>query len=100
MLGWCIVCSVRPDRRARFASARIYRNPVMTEPRLILAGLGPKLSGLTWETNKSLRIGRQTNLDVVLRDHSVDRIHAEVRHQCLRWVVRDLAHNPLFPTLL
>ncbi len=72
----------------------------MSQPRIVLAGMGPKLSGLTWEASKALRIGRQTNLDVVLRDHSVDRIHAEVRHQCMRWVVRDVAHNPLFPTLV
>src|SRR5471030_3200672 len=59
---------------------------IMSEPRIILAGMGPKLSGLTWETNKSLRIGRQTNLDVVLRDNSVERLHAEVRHQGMRWI--------------
>src|SRR5437763_2665328 len=72
----------------------------MTEPRIVLAGMGQKLSGLTWETNKYLRIGRQTNLDVVLRDHSVERIHAEIRHQGMRWILRDLAHNPMYPTLV
>jgi len=30
----------------------------MSEPRIVLAGLGPKLSGLTWESNSTLRIGR------------------------------------------
>lgn len=72
----------------------------MAEPRIVLAGIGTKLSGLTWETNQSLRIGRQTNLDVVLRDNSIDRIHAEVRHYSMRWMVRDLAKNPLFPTMV
>ena len=72
----------------------------MTEPRIVLAGMGPKLSGLTWESNKFLRIGRQTNLDVVLRDHSVERVHAEVRHQGMRWLLRDLANNPMYPTLV
>ena len=72
----------------------------MTEPRIVLAGMGPKLSGLTWETSKFLRIGRQTNLDVVLRDNSVERVHAEVRHQGMRWLLRDLAHNPFYPTLV
>lgn len=72
----------------------------MSEPRIVLAGIGPKLSGLTWESNKALRIGRQTNLDVVLRDYSVDRLHAEVKHQGLRWVLRDLSHNPAYPTLV
>src|ERR1019366_7184832 len=73
---------------------------IMTEPRIVLAGMGPKLSGLTWETSKLLRIGRQTNLDVVLRDNSVERVHAEVRHQGMRWLLRDLAHNPFYPTLV
>ncbi|MBI3824107.1 MAG: HD domain-containing protein [Planctomycetes bacterium] len=72
----------------------------MIEPRIVLAGMGPKLSGLTWESDKVLRIGRQTNLDVVLRDHSIERIHAEVRYQGLRWMVRDLAHNQMYPTLV
>ena len=72
----------------------------MSEPRIVLAGLGAKLSGLTWETSKVLRIGRQSSLDVVLPDFSVDRIHAEVRHQGMRWVLRDLAQNQMFPTLV
>ncbi|MBI1831818.1 MAG: HD domain-containing protein [Planctomycetes bacterium] len=72
----------------------------MSEPRIVLAGLGPKLSGLTWESNSCLRIGRQTNLDVVLRDHSVERLHAEIRHHGMRWVLRDLARNPMYPTLV
>src|SRR6516162_5253842 len=72
----------------------------MTEPRILLAGMGPKLSGLTWETNGLLRIGRQSNLDVVLRDHSVERVHAEIRHQGTRCIVRDVARNPYFPTFV
>jgi putative nucleotidyltransferase with HDIG domain len=62
--------------------------------------MGPKLSGLTWETNGLLRIGRQSNLDVVLRDHSVERVHAEIRHQGTRCIVRDVARNPYFPTFV
>ena len=72
----------------------------MSEPRIVLAGMGPKLSGLTWESSKSLKIGRQTNLDVVLRDYSVERLHAEVKHQGMRWLLRDLAQNPMYPTLV
>src|SRR5260370_12170487 len=72
----------------------------MTEPRIVLGGMGPKLSGLTWETNRLLRIGRQNNLDVVLRDSSVERAHAEIRHQGMRWILRDLAQNPSYPTLV
>jgi HD-GYP domain-containing protein (c-di-GMP phosphodiesterase class II) len=72
----------------------------MSEPRIVLAGIGPKLSGLTWESNKALRIGRQTNLDVILRDYSVERLHAEVKYQGMRWVMRDLAQNPAYPTIV
>jgi HD-GYP domain-containing protein (c-di-GMP phosphodiesterase class II) len=72
----------------------------MTEPRIILAGMGPKLSGLTWESNKVLRIGRQNSLDVVLRDNTVERIHAEVRYQGMRWIFCDLANNPMYPTFV
>ncbi len=72
----------------------------MPEPRIVLTGMGTKISGLTWESPKHLRIGRQTNVDVVLRDNSVERIHAEVRHQGTRWVLRDLAHNPMYPTFV
>jgi pSer/pThr/pTyr-binding forkhead associated (FHA) protein len=70
----------------------------MGSSRIVLSGLGPKLAGLTWESNRLLRIGRQSNLDVVLRDFSVDRLHAEVKYHGPRWVVRDLADNPLYPT--
>ncbi len=72
----------------------------MSEPRIVLAGMGPKLAGLTWESSKVLRIGRQTNLDVILRDYSVERVHAEVKYQGLRWVLRDLAQNPSYPTII
>ncbi|HZZ80289.1 MAG TPA: FHA domain-containing protein, partial [Gemmataceae bacterium] len=72
----------------------------MSEPRIVLAGVGPKLSGLTWESSKGLRIGRESNLDVVLRDYSVDRLHAEVKHQGARWFLRDVAQNVAYPTTI
>ena len=72
----------------------------MAEPRIVLAGMGPKLSGLTWESSKFMRIGRQTNVDIVLRDNSVERLHAEIRHQGMRWILRDLARSPMYPTLV
>jgi HD-GYP domain-containing protein (c-di-GMP phosphodiesterase class II)/pSer/pThr/pTyr-binding forkhead associated (FHA) protein len=72
----------------------------MGSARIVLSGLCPKLMGLTWESDALLRIGRQGNAEVVLRDFSVDRLHAEVKNQGPRWVVRDLAHNPLYPTLV
>ncbi len=72
----------------------------MATPHIVLSGLGPKTMGLTWEAHSLLRIGRQGNLEVVLRDFSVDRLHAEIKLQGARWHVRDLANNPLYPTLL
>ena len=65
-----------------------------------LTGFGPKLGGLRWESDCLLRIGRQGNLDIVLRDPSVEPIHAEVRFHGQRWIVRNLAKSPLFPTRL
>src|SRR5688572_28528845 len=76
------------------------RNMSVSVPRIVLSGVGPKLSGLTWESNKGMRIGRQTNLDVVLRDNSVERLHAEITHQGARWMLRDLARCSLYPTLV
>ena len=70
----------------------------MSTARIVLTGLGSKLAGLTWESDQQLRIGRQGNLDVVLRDFSVDRLHAEVKNLGYRWVLRDLANNPHYPT--
>ncbi len=72
----------------------------MGRTRIVLAGLGSNLAGLTWEAERVLRIGRQNNLEVVLRDFSVDRVHAEVRFAGGRWVLRDLAKNPLYPTVV
>jgi HD-GYP domain-containing protein (c-di-GMP phosphodiesterase class II) len=72
----------------------------MGRTRIVLAGLGPNLAGLSWESDRLLRIGRQNNLEVVLRDYSVDRVHAEVKFTAGRWVLRDLTRNPLFPTLV
>src|ERR1041385_718311 len=75
-------------------------NSVMSDPRLVLTGMGPKLSGLTWETTSALRIGRHTAADLVIQDHSVERLHAEVRHHGMRWLLRDLARNPMYPTFV
>ncbi|MFO0864440.1 MAG: FHA domain-containing protein [Gemmataceae bacterium] len=68
-------------------------------PSLIeLTGVGPKIHGLRWESDRLLRIGRNGNLDIVLRDPSVEPLHAELRFHGMRWIVRDVAKSPLFPT--
>ena len=50
----------------------------MTRAKIVLSGMGPKLDGLKWESDKLLRIGRQNNLEIVLNYASVNRRHAEV----------------------
>jgi hypothetical protein len=62
----------------------------MTRAKIVLSGMGPKLDGLKWESDKLLRIGRQGNVDIALRDFSIDRVQAEVRLAGARWVIRDL----------
>ena len=53
-------------------------NAHMGQARIVLAGICPSLAGLTWQTDRLLRLGRQNHLEVVLRDFSIDRLHAEV----------------------
>src|SRR5437762_126673 len=72
----------------------------MSAARIVLSGLGPKLAGLRWESDQILRIGRQGTADVVLRDFSVERLHAEVKYGGSRWTVRDLAESDNYPTLV
>jgi HD domain/GAF domain/Inner membrane component of T3SS, cytoplasmic domain len=72
----------------------------MGRTRIVLSGLGSILAGLTWESDRVLRIGRRNNLDVVLRDYSVDPMHAEVRFSGGRWLLRDQAKSPLHITVV
>ena len=72
----------------------------MVSPKIVLSGLGPKLEGLQWESDKVLRIGRQGSVDIALSDFSVDRLQAEVRWAGSRWVIRDLSQNANYPTLV
>jgi HD-GYP domain-containing protein (c-di-GMP phosphodiesterase class II) len=72
----------------------------MPEGYIALSGIGPKTEGLKWESECLLRIGRQASLEVVLRDTSVDRLHAEVKFHGQRWMLKDLADSAFYPTLL
>jgi HD-GYP domain-containing protein (c-di-GMP phosphodiesterase class II) len=58
--------------------------------RIALRGLGADLGGRVWEAERLLRIGRLEQLEVVLKDSSVSRQHAEVVWGDQGWVVRDL----------
>ena len=62
----------------------------MGRPRIVLTGIGPKLQGLRWESESTLRIGRLDSLDIVLNDSSISRRHAEVVGTADGWIVRDL----------
>jgi HD-GYP domain-containing protein (c-di-GMP phosphodiesterase class II) len=72
----------------------------MKQPRIVLAGLGPRLQGLSWEADGVLRIGSQDSMDIVLKDPTVGRRHAEILHSGGNWVLRDLAASPRQQTLL
>lgn len=72
----------------------------MPEGYISLSGIGPMVEGLKWESESLLRIGRQASLEVVLRDTSVDRMHAEVKFQGQRWMLKDLAGSEFYPTFL
>lgn len=72
----------------------------MPEGYISLSGIGPMVEGLTWNSERLLRIGRQASLEVVLRDTSVDRLHAEVKFQGQRWMLKDLADSAFYPTYL
>jgi hypothetical protein len=72
----------------------------MSNPRIVLAGLGPKLYGLRWEWDHAFRVGRQDNLEIVLQDLSVSRLQAEIFPNGDKWCIRDLAENPRYPTLV
>jgi putative nucleotidyltransferase with HDIG domain len=72
----------------------------MPEGYIALSGIGPKTEGLKWESERLLRIGRQASLEVVLRDTSVERLHAEIKFQGQRWMLKDLADSSFYPTIL
>ncbi len=72
----------------------------MAQPRIVLAGVSPKVNGLQWESESVLRIGRQASADIFLDDPSVFRQHAEVVATGPRWVVRDLANQERYATLV
>src|ERR1043166_1957647 len=84
--------------RTPAGSAGPLENAHMGQPRIVLAGLCPSLTGLTWQSERLLRLCRHSTLEVVLRDFSIDRVHAEVAWTSAGWVLRDVSRNPLYPT--
>jgi HD-GYP domain-containing protein (c-di-GMP phosphodiesterase class II) len=69
-------------------------------PRIVLAGVSPRLRGLEWEFETALRIGRHESSDIVLQHNSVSHRHAEVFARNNQWLVRDLARSKHQPTLV
>jgi putative nucleotidyltransferase with HDIG domain len=55
-----------------------------------LKGVGGEVGGKVWDSHTRLRAGRLSNLEIVLEDNSVSRLHAEVRATDSGWSVRDL----------
>ena len=72
----------------------------MVTTRIVLSGNCLPLKGLTWETRDKLRIGRQESMDIVLPDHFVSKVQAEVVPHGDRWVLRDLANSDKTPSYL
>lgn len=67
-----------------------FEDTTVERPRIVLTGIGPKLQGLRWESDSTLRIGRLDSLEIVLNDSSISRRHAEVVPTEDHWIVRDL----------
>jgi HD-GYP domain-containing protein (c-di-GMP phosphodiesterase class II) len=57
---------------------------------ILLRGVSGEVEGKPWESNTRLRAGRLSNLEIVLDDSSVSRLHAEVRATDTGWSLRDL----------
>jgi HD-GYP domain-containing protein (c-di-GMP phosphodiesterase class II) len=59
--------------------------------RIILAGVSSRLTGLQWQAEEAVRIGRSPHqADVVLDDRSVSLRHAEAVAGPTGWLLRDL----------
>jgi HD-GYP domain-containing protein (c-di-GMP phosphodiesterase class II) len=58
--------------------------------RIRLRGIGPSLKERTWESDRHLRIGRLSSMEVKETDPSISRIHAEVVFSDQGWILRDL----------
>lgn len=61
--------------------------------RISLEGVGPSIQGLSWTFDRSVRIGRDHQLDIVLADPSVGRQHAEIRSSPRGWTIHDLGSS-------
>lgn len=72
----------------------------MADSFIRLTGLSSKVHGLSWEADEVLRLGRHASVDIVLQDSSVERVHAEIKFQGQRWILRPLTENPYYVTRL
>ena len=62
----------------------------MKKQRICLRTSSSALEEHSWESEQLLRIGRMPELDVVLCEGSISRVHAEVASAGQAWEVRDL----------
>jgi putative nucleotidyltransferase with HDIG domain len=65
----------------------------MPDSRIVLSGVSPALTGLQWESDRVLRIGRTPNMEVMLNDRSVSRRHAEILLGPEGWGIADLGSS-------
>src|SRR4051794_28612339 len=68
----------------------------MTDSFIALTGLSPKVEGLEWESGSLLRIGRQSSVEVMIQDASIEKLHVEIKFQGQRWMARPLTTNEFF----
>jgi HD-GYP domain-containing protein (c-di-GMP phosphodiesterase class II) len=57
--------------------------------KICLVGVSEAVKGLRWESTKVLRIGRQQDMDIVVSDPSIARVHAEIHMTSRGWMVQD-----------
>lgn len=62
----------------------------MGSPRIRLRGIGPEFKEKSWESDRHIRIGRLSSMEVQTPDPSISRIHAEIVLDEKGWTVRDL----------
>ena len=55
--------------------------------RIRLRGIGPALKERTWESDRQIRIGRLSSMEVQETDPSISRIHAEVIFSEEGWIL-------------
>src|SRR5262249_24863318 len=68
----------------------LVRATVMIRRLIKLTGARTQIEGLHWQSDVILRVGRLPHYEIVLKDPSISRQHAEIAATPDGWIVRDL----------